>query len=155
KEPGYPCNYERLKSPNDLLVICGSFGAIQTKSILSDENLSSNIKRAGKIALNKLLLEPNYKNFVKVSFQFVEDTHIMEVLNLEKPKDLLNDLRKLDIIGASMNQLGRSIYTFCKKRKEKEVFEIYNTYKPDIKTFKLTINNEKAIKFIEKREESI
>jgi pantoate kinase len=59
KEPGYPCTYERLRSPNDLLVICGSFGMIQTKLILSDENLSSDIKRAGKIALNKLLSEPN------------------------------------------------------------------------------------------------
>jgi len=155
KEPGYPCTHERLKIPNDLLVICGSFGTIQTKSILTDENLSSNIKRAGKIALNKLLLEPNYKNFIKVSFQFVENTHIMEVLKLEKTKCILNDLWKLDIIGASMNQLGRSVYAFCEKGKEKEVFEVYNTYKPDIKTFKLTINNEKAIKFIEKREESI
>jgi len=155
KEPGYPCNYERLKSPKDLLVICGTFGTIQTKSILSDENLSSNIKRAGKIALNKLLLEPNYKNFIKVSFQFVEGTHIMKVLNLEKTKDLLYSLHKLDIIGASMNQLGRSVYAFCEKGKEKEVIEIYNAYKPDIKTFKLTINNEQTIKFKEKREESI
>jgi hypothetical protein len=69
------------------------------------------------------------------------------MLNLEKVSDLINDLWKLDIIGASMNQLGRSVYAFCKKGKEKEVFEIYNTYKPDIKTFKLTINNEQALKF--------
>ncbi|MBY8988237.1 MAG: hypothetical protein KGD61_07265 [Candidatus Lokiarchaeota archaeon] len=155
KEPGYPCNYERLKSPHDLLVLCGSFGTIHTKSILSNENLSSVIKRAGKIALNKLLLEPNYKNFIDVSFQFVENTNIMEVLNLGKTKDLLNELRKLDIIGASMNQLGRSVYTFCKKRIEKEVFEIYDTYEPDIKTFKLTINGKKTINFKEKRRENI
>jgi pantoate kinase len=147
KEPGYPCNHERLKSPDDLLVICGSFGTIQTKSILSDTNLSSSIKKAGKLALNKLLLEPNYKNFVKVSFQFVENTCIMEILNLNKIKELLKDLHKLDIIGASMNQLGRSVYAFCKDEKEKEVFEIYNTYKPDIKTFALTINDQKTINF--------
>ncbi len=149
REPGYPCNYERLQSPNDLLVICGTFGTIQTKSILSDEFLSSEIKRAGKIALNNLLLKPNYKNFVKISFQFVENTRIMNVLNLEKVSDLLSDLWKLDIIGASMNQLGRSVYAFCKNGKEKEVFELYNTYKPDIKTFKLTINNEQTVNFKE------
>jgi len=151
KEPGYPCNYERLKSPNDLLIICGSFGTIKTKSILSDESLSSKIKQAGKLALKELLLELNYRNFVKVSTQFVKATQIMNVLNLEKVKELLNDLWKLDIIGASMNQLGRSVYAFCKKGKEKEVYETYNTYKPDIKTFKLTINNEQTIKFKEKR----
>ena len=153
KEPGYPCNHERLKSPNDLLVICGSFGAIKTKSILSDESLSSSIKQAGKLALNRLLSEPNYKNFVKVSYQFVKNTKIINVLNLAKVSDLINDLLKLDIIGASMNQLGRSVYAFCKKGIEKEVFEIYKTYKPEIETFTLTINNQKTINFKEKRKE--
>jgi len=155
KEPGYPCNYERLNSPNDLLVICGSFGTIQTKSILSDEKLSSSIKKAGKFAINKLLLKPNYKNFVKTSYEFVENTQIMKVLNLEKTSNLIKDLCKLDIIGASMNQLGRSVYAFCKKGKEKKVFEVYNTYKPEIKIFELTINNEQTIKFKEKRKERI
>jgi pantoate kinase len=151
KEPGYPCNYERLQSPNDLLVICGTFGTIHTKSILSDENLSSKIKEAGKLALNKLLLDPNYKNFIKLSYQFVENTHIMEILSLEKTKDLINDLLKIDIIGVSMNQLGRSVYAFCEKGKEKEVIEIIDTYKPDIKTFTLTINDQKTINFKKER----
>ncbi|MBY9020374.1 MAG: hypothetical protein KGD67_04895 [Candidatus Lokiarchaeota archaeon] len=150
KEPGYPCNYERLKSPNDILVICGSFGTIQTKSILSDATLSSNIKEAGKFALSKLLSEPNYSNFIKLSYQFVEKTHIMEILNLDKTKCLLDDLHKLDIIGASMNQLGRSVYAFCKKGKESQVYEIFNIYKPDIKTFTLTVNHQKTINFKEK-----
>ena len=38
-----------------------------------------------------------------------------------------------------------------KNRKEKESFEIYNTYKPEIKIFELRINNEQTIKFREKR----
>ncbi|MBA7516275.1 hypothetical protein ES705_08321 [subsurface metagenome] len=147
KEPGYPCTYERLKSPNDLLVICGSFGTILTKSILSDASLSSKIKRAGKIALNKLMLEPNYRNFIKVSFQFVEESEILNILHLDRIRELLNDLHKLDIIGASMNQLGRSIYIFCKKGKENEVLEVLNTYKPEILIFKLTINNRNTISF--------
>jgi len=147
KEPGYPCTYERLKSPNDLLVICGSFGTILTKSILSDASLSSKIKRAGKIALNKLMLEPNYRNFIKVSFQFVEESEILNILHLDRIRELLNDLHKLDIIGASMNQLGRSIYVFCKKGKENEVLEVLNTYKPEILIFKLTINNRNTISF--------
>jgi len=155
KEPGYPCNYERLNPPKDLLVLCGSFGSIQTKSILSDENLSSKIKEAGKLALNKLLLELNYENFIKTSFQFVKDTRIMEILDLKKTNELLSDLLKTDIIGTSMNQLGRSVYTFCKKGKEKEVFEIYSTYKPDIKIYKLNINNTQTIKFKEKRRKNI
>jgi len=151
KDPGYPCNHKRLRSPNDLLVISGSFGAIKTKSILSDVKLSSNIKKAGKIALNKILFEPNYMNFIKASYEFVENTQIMNILNLAKVSDLITQLWKSDIIGASMNQLGRSVYAFCKKEKEKNVIEIFNTFKPKIETFKLTINNENAIKFNENK----
>lgn len=147
KEPGYPCTYERLKSPNDLLVICGSFGTIQTKSILSDASLSSKINRAGKIALNKLMFEPNYRNYIKVSSQFVEESEILNILHLDRVRDLLNDLHKLDIIGASMNQLGRSVYIFCKKGKENEVIEVLNTYKPEILIFNLTISNKNTISF--------
>jgi len=147
KEPGYPCTYERLKSPNDLLVICGSFGTIQTKSILSDASLSSKINRAGKIALNKLMLEPNYRNFIKVSFQFVEESEILNILHLDRIRDLLNDLHKLNVIGASMNQLGRSVYIFCKRGKENEVIEVLNTYKPEILIFNLIISNKNTISF--------
>jgi len=105
--------------------------------------------------LKELLSELNYRNFVKVSYQFVENTQIMNVLNLEKVSALINDLLNLNIIGASMNQLGRSVYAFCKKGKEKEVFETYDIYKPEIETFTLTINNERTIKFKEKRKERI
>jgi pantoate kinase len=149
KEPGYPCSFERLECPDDLLVICGSFGMIQTKSILSNDNLSRKIKKAGSIALNRLLAEPNYRNFIQTSFQFVKNTDIMNLLNLHKVIDLLKNLHKLDIIGASMNQLGRSVYAFCKKDKERDVVEIFNTYKPYITLFNLTINNEDTIKFKE------
>ena len=53
----------------------------------------------------------------------------------------------------SINQLERSVYAFCKKKKEKEAFEIYYTNKFEIKTFKLRVNNEQTIKFKEKRKD--
>jgi len=36
------------------------------------------------------------------------------------------------------------------QRKEKEAFEIYKAYKPEIKTFELRVNNEQTIKSREK-----
>jgi pantoate kinase len=147
KEPGYPCSFKRLESPDDLLVICGSFGTIETKSILSNENLSKRIKKAGNTALNNLLADPNYRTFIQTSFQFVENTDIMNLLSLDEVIDLLKNIHKLRIIGGSMNQLGRSVYVFCKKGEEKDVVELFNTYKPKIKIFTLTINNEKTIRY--------
>jgi pantoate kinase len=150
KEPGYPCSFDRLESPDDLLVICGSFGTIPTKSILSNENLSKQIKKAGNIALSRLLAKPNYRTFIQTSFEFVKNTNIMNLLNLNKVIDLLKNLHNLDIIGASMNQLGRSVYAFCRKGKENEALEIFNAYKPNIQIFNLTINSEETINFREK-----
>jgi len=46
-----------------------------------------------------------------------------------------------------MNQLGRSVYIFCKKGKENEVLEVLNTLKPEILIFTLTINNKNTISF--------
>ena len=45
----------------------------------------------------------------------MENTRMMKILNLDKTKVLLDDLTKLNVIEASINQLGRSVYVFCKK----------------------------------------
>ncbi|MFX0076739.1 MAG: hypothetical protein ACFE96_14950 [Candidatus Hermodarchaeota archaeon] len=155
EEPGYPCSFKRLESPNDLLVICGSFGKIQTKSILSNKELSEKIKEAGRVALKRLLAEPNYRKFIQVSFEFVKNTNIIGILDLNQVNDLLNDLHKIDITGASMNQLGQSVYVFCKKEKEKEVIEIFNTYKPILRIYSLTVNSDKTISFREKKSKGV
>ena len=114
---------------------------IHTKSILSDPILNKKIKEAGKKALKKLMANPNMKTFVKSSIEFVEETDMLNILKLEKTKELMNDLNKLDIIGASMNQLGRSIFAIGNKKDEDKILEIFETYKPEIKIYNLTINN--------------
>ena len=65
-----------------------------------------------------------------------------------KLRKLLKDLNKLNIAGASMNQLGRSIYCFCKDSKINSVLDVLNTYKPEIQIFKLKVNKAKALKDI-------
>jgi pantoate kinase len=145
KEPGYPCVYDRIKTPKNLTVICGSFGIIYTKSILIDPVLSLKINEAGKIALKRLIINPNIKTFMDTSIEFVKNTEILEILELPKVKELINDLNKLDIIGASMNQLGRSVYAICRKENEKDILNVIESYKPEIKTFISFIHKDKSI----------
>lgn len=144
-EPGYPCSYEKIKPPNDLIVICGSFGTIHTKSILNDPKLNVMIKNAGRKALSNLLKNPNLKNFTKLSYKFVKESRILKILNLSEIEELLYDLNKLNIIGASMNQLGRSVFIFCDKDSENEVQDLLTSYKPNLKTFKSSINESDKI----------
>ncbi|TFG25242.1 MAG: hypothetical protein EU529_01570 [Promethearchaeota archaeon] len=141
KEPGYPCVVERINVPSDIIIICGSFGMIHTKSILSDPILNSKIKEAGQVALKKLIQNPNMKTFIKASIEFVENTNILNILRLEKSKELMENLNKLNITGASMNQLGRSIYAIGNKEEEKNIIEVFEAFKPDIRIYNLSINN--------------
>ncbi len=140
KEPGYPCVHQQIEVPIDLRVICGTFGMILTRTILSDPELSARIKEAGKIAVNKLIGSPSLENFIKFSTEFVKNTNLLSLLNLTKTNELMESLNKLDIYGASMNQLGRSIFAFCRKREEKKVIETFESFKPDIKIYNLSIN---------------
>lgn len=146
KEPGYPCVYERINPPKNLRIVCGSFGIIHTKSILTDPILSLRIKEAGKNALKRLIMKPNIKTFIDASIEFVKNTEILEILELSKVNELINDLNKLNIIGASMNQLGRSVYAICREEDEKEVLDILESYKPNIEVYNTSIHDGKSIK---------
>lgn len=140
KEPGYPCISESINVPERFKIICGSFGMIHTKSILTDPLLNRKIKLAGRRAQAKLLDNRSIKSFIKASIDFVEETQILEILRLNELKDLIQSLNNLNILGASMNQLGRSVFAICKEEKVSIVREIMNSYKPEIKIFNLTIN---------------
>jgi len=141
KEPGYPCNYERINIPEGIKIICGTFGMIHTKSILTDPVLSKRIKDAGKKALKKLIQEPSMMTFIRESIDFVHATNILELLQLEKTRELMDNLNKLDILGASMNQLGRSVYAVGYEKDVDGMIEVFDTFKPKIETFNLEINN--------------
>jgi pantoate kinase len=143
KEPGYPCVFEHIWIPKDLIIISGTLGIIPTKSILTDPVLNLKIKIAGRKALEKLIFKPNIKTFIDTSIEFVEETGILEILNLTEIKELMMDLNKLNILGASMNQLGRSIYCICKNTNKKEVLEIFRSYKPQIEIYNLFFNNKR------------
>ncbi|MFX0060474.1 MAG: hypothetical protein ACFE8J_19425, partial [Candidatus Heimdallarchaeota archaeon] len=139
KEPGFPCVYERINVPRNIKIICGTLGIIPTKSILSDPILSMKIKEAGKKALKSLIIDPNIKKFIKASIEFVMNTEILDILDLPEIKELMNSLNKLNIFGASMNQLGRSVYAICRNREEKDVLRVLESYKPDIEIFTTSI----------------
>ncbi len=141
KDPGYPCKFERINVPSGLKILCGTFGIIHTKSILKSDVLSKKIKEAGRKALKRLIADKNIFTFIKASIDFVKETEILTLLNLAKTRELMENLNKLDIIGASMNQLGRSVYAVGYEKDVKKMHEVFESFKPDIKIFNLSINN--------------
>lgn len=140
REPGYPCVSESIEVSRNLKIICGSFGMIHTKSILTDPVLNLKIKKAGRRAQAKLIQEQNIKSFIKASIEFVKETEMLKILELYEIEDLIKSLNSLKILGASMNQLGRSVYAICNEENERKVMEIFDTYKPEISVFNSSIN---------------
>lgn len=145
KKPGYPCSYEKIKIPKGLKVICGTFGMIHTKSILTSKRLSNRIKEAGRTALKKLMANKDIFTFMKASNEFIQDTNILKLLNLTKVYELLINLNKLNIIGASMNQLGQSVFAICKIKDLERTIEVFEAFEPEIQIFNLSINESKPI----------
>ncbi|MBD3215040.1 MAG: hypothetical protein GF311_20685 [Candidatus Lokiarchaeota archaeon] len=140
--PGYPCKYEYIKFPANIRVICTSFGAISTKEFLSNQSLHSIVNKPGKEALRKLKIDPNIKKFATLSWRFVKDTKILDILNLFKIRNLLEELNKKQIIGASLNQLGKSIFAICKKKRVDEITEIIESYQTVNKIYCLKIEEQ-------------
>ncbi|TXT63563.1 MAG: Pantoate kinase [Promethearchaeota archaeon] len=145
--PGYPCKYEYIKFPKNIHVICTSFGEISTKEFLSNQSLHAIVNEPGREALRKLKIDPDIKNFMRLSWNFVKETKILEILHLFKIRDLLEDLNKKQIIGASLNQLGKSIFAICKKKRVDEIKEILESYQTVNKIYCLKIE-EKGLRIL-------
>lgn len=109
-----------------------------------------NIKNAGREALTKLLQDPSIYTFMNASIEFVQNSHILDILQLTTISELIQDLNKLNIIGASMNQLGRSVYAVCNKRDKAKVLDVFDGYRPEINIIKTSIYESKSINIIKK-----
>ncbi len=139
--PGYPFNYQFIKTSEEIRIVIGCFGPISTKSILTDENYKNIIYLAGKKAMNKMLKDFTLLNYMQVCKNFLKDTQIMKSLKLDKGLELIQSLNKLPIYGASMNMLGNSVFCFCNKSQVDSVIEIFKGYNPTLALKSLKICN--------------
>ena len=80
--------------------------------------------------MNSLLKNPIFPEFIKISQQFVKDIHILEPKDMHDVRELIMELNKLGVFGASMNQLGKSVYCFCKHTEVKMANEVFNSFTP-------------------------
>ena len=91
--------------------------------------------------MHTLLKNPVFPEFIHVSQKFVEEIQILEPEEMQEIKELIDNLNQLDVYGASMNQLGKSVYCFCKPNEVKQVTEIFDSYNPPtLKTLEMSLN---------------
>ncbi|QEE14781.1 hypothetical protein DSAG12_00597 [Promethearchaeum syntrophicum] len=129
-EPGYPFQYKKIPIPENIEIIIGSWGSINTKSILTNPNYKQLIHQVGKEAIKKMNEQFSLANYMKVCKFFLEKTELLERLELPILKNLIESLEKLPIIGASMTQLGKSVFCVCDKQISPQVVKVFNQYNP-------------------------
>ena len=112
------------------MVIVGSFGEISTKQILTDPEYRQLIHSVGKEAMIQMRKAYTLENFVKVCDRFLDHTQLIQLLQLSKVEQLLNDLRQQTILGAGMNMLGESVYCFCHQKHASKIHSIFDQFKP-------------------------
>ncbi len=132
--PGYPFQYKKIQIPENIDVVLGSWGSINTKNILTNPSYKQLIHQVGKITMKKMNEQFSLENYMKVCKFFIEKTDLLERLNLPILKNLIESLEKLEIIGASMAQLGKSVFCLCDKQISQQVVEVFNQFNPSFGT---------------------
>ncbi|MHA1585308.1 MAG: GHMP family kinase ATP-binding protein [Promethearchaeota archaeon] len=127
-EPGYPFQMHKIPIKPGIKIVVGSFGAISTKSILTDPVYRLLIFEKGKMALEMMKKDMTLENYMVVCKKFLTETELITRLGLKRVQQLLTDLKRIDIIGASMNQLGKSVFCFCTESKVPSVLGILSQY---------------------------
>ena len=132
--PGYPFQYKKIPIPENIEIVLGSWGSINTKDILTNPSYKQLIHQVGKKAMKKMNGNFSLENYMKVCKFFIEKTDILERLNLPILKKLIESLEKLQIIGASMTQLGKSVFCVCDKHISPQVIDVFNRFNPTFGT---------------------
>jgi pantoate kinase len=111
-------------------VVVGSFGSISTSSILTHPVYRERIIKAGSEAMDGIRQHFDIQTYMTLCRRFIEHTDLLTLLGLDHVRDLMEELNQLEIIGASMNQLGQSVFCFCKESQVPRVEEIFERYQP-------------------------
>ncbi len=140
-EPGAPgigridrvISAEGLFKTDDLKVLCIGIGPIETKAILSNPVQAERINRAGKEKVEELVKYATIENFLRLSRKFMEESGLAS----EKLKDLLSYVDDLNRNGlpASVQALGKSLFTFVESAKSDELVDEIKGYSKDVMVF--------------------
>ncbi len=131
--PGFPASIKRGIIEDDYYIIVEILGKKHTKDILINPDYVQRINYIGEEILDRLLLNPTIKNFIKLSYEFAVRTNLID----DKIKELCKDLSFT--VGASQSMIGKTLFCIVKKEhlndaisilKNPIVCKIYNKGEP-------------------------
>jgi len=127
-QAGFPFHVDKIIVPPGTRIICGSFGPVSTKNILGSWEWKDKIRHVGEKSVDDFLAKPTIQNFMDVARNFVSKVGMLETLGLTEVHDLITDLNAKPIYGASMNQLGQSVYAICTEDDAGMVMDVFRDH---------------------------
>ncbi len=126
--PGFPFNMASILIPPETKIACATRGGLSTAQMLSDPSIRRSIIESGKAAMASISQRFTIEHFLRTAITFVNGTWLqfIEQLDLGVVKNLMatinNDRinRPAGVLGASMNQMGKSVYVIYKSSVEAE-----------------------------------
>lgn len=140
-KPGAPGigEIKNVPASKDYAMGCLTFGPLPTKKLLKDEETRKRVNKFGGKLVDKLIEEPNVKNFMNFSRQFTEQIGLMT----QRIRRTLNAADNADFI-CSMPMFGESVFTLIKQESLEELLQIFRKYGPDEKIIVSEIDFEGA-----------
>jgi pantoate kinase len=138
-EPGFPFNLDFVPIPPNLKVVTASWGAISTKHILTDPDHRKRIIASGRKAIQLMKNFYSPRHYMDVCKSYINDVELLRILNLQNLEKCICQLNQLNIYGASMNQLGESLFCFCESNQVNDIIAIINSFKPKFGPYILDI----------------
>jgi pantoate kinase len=125
--PGYPFAMNTIVVPSVYRIACATRGSLSTAQILSDPKCRKVIIRSGRVAMDRITEKFSIEHYMRVAIDFVKDTGMLGMPELDlggvkNIMDILNGASERGILGASMNQLGKSVYCVYAPREGSEEF---------------------------------
>lgn len=125
--PGFPFTMASILIPPELKIACATRGGLSTSQMLSDPPIRKRIIESGKKAMVSISAHFSMERFLQTAITFVNGTWLqfVEQLDLGGVKNLMckiNDdaSKPTTVLGASMNQMGKSVYVIYKSSVEAE-----------------------------------
>ena len=128
-EPGAPGIgvTDQIPISPDVRIIAGSFQPIKKETVLLSEEKRTIINRLGRETMKKILLKPEIENFMRCCRDFAVDIGLMS----KKVRDLIKDVEKERVLGATQNMLGEAVHAVVYEEDLESVIPVFKRHLPD------------------------
>jgi pantoate kinase len=136
-QPGAPGigEIKNIPVPEDIVVACASFAPLSTRKFLYEEETRERVNDVGGKLVDKLIEEPDYLNFMRLSRQFAEHVGLITV----RMRKVLKETDGANFV-CSMSMFGETLFTLAERKSLERLLKIFDKYFPKEKIVVSEIN---------------